>query len=590
MTNISAPRVLIEDWLPVTELGIESRRERAVVMDLPPLFSLHVWWARRPLVASAGVILASLLPSWSEELSAAFPGEVRLSSETYYKRWFLHLCGIWGDPVAGRAMLDRANAEGQRIQGNGYGYKQAYKNSPNPADLALLHRVLERSWGELPNVVDPTAGGGSIPYEAVRYGLPAHANDLNQVAAVTLRAGVEIAAKYGPDLADDLDKWGQILIGRLAERLRPYFLRANEAEKIVGYLNARSVTCPRTGKPVPLAPNWWISKAKGSEVAARLITERNGEALADTEFELLHGQDAVEADPERGTVSRGAGLSPWDGLVIDGDYIKAEAQAGRLGSILYAVAIRLPEVQANGKTKWVRAFRAPTRIDLDALAAAEKELVERLPAWLAAGVVPTEEIQDGLKTAEPIRYGMRQWRDMFSSRQLLVHGTFAEELRVLTAELAEHDPERGASISGLLALMQGKALNRNSLLATWDVGQEKIRSVFDTHNLAFKWSYSEFEASQLFQWVLGQRQLGRAYAGISGALQPGSTAWVIGGSTVSGSRSDLRNRTPALPTVSVGSAGDLGHIVTGSRTLVCIDPPYYDNVMYGELSDFFGVW
>lgn len=587
MTDTSSPRLLIEDWLPVTELGIESKRERAFVAAIPDLFSLHVWWARRPLVASAGVILASLLPPWSEELAAAFPGEVRVDTDAHYKRWFLHLCGIWGDPVAARAKYDAAVATGVRVP-NPYDYKQAYKNSPNPANLDLLHRILERSWGELPNVIDPTAGGGSIPYEAVRYGLPAHANDLNQVAAVTLRAGVEISSKYGPDLADDLDKWGRILVGRIGERLRRFF-PSGDGEKVATFLFARSVVCPRTGKPVPLAPNWWISKAKGKEVAVRLRIERDGTALDQPEFEILRGVEAVDSDPDRGTVSRGDGLSPWDGLVVDGDYIKAEAQAGRMGSMLYAVAIRLPEIQRNGKTKWVRAFRAPTQTDLDAIADAESELAERLPGWLAIGVVPTEEVPEGNDT-RPHQYGMRHWRDMFSPRQLLVHGTFVDELQRITGEIEDQvRPEVATALIGLLSLMQGKAVNWNSLLSTWNIKDEAIRSVFDRHDFSFKWSFGEFEgADSLWTWT--QERSVANYRAIASTLVPGSEAWAMASQTFRGSRSDLRHDVPGHATVTHGSGGALPAVPDGSQTLVCIDPPYYDNVQYGELSDFFGTW
>lgn len=589
MTETAIPRILIEDWLPVTELGIESRRERAFVAAIPDLFSLHVWWARRPLVASAGVILASLLPPWSQELADAFPDEIRVDSEAHYKRWFLHLCGIWGDPVAGKAILDRANAEGRKIHGNGYGYKQAYKNSPNPADLDLLHRILERSWGSLPNVIDPTAGGGSIPYEAIRYGLPAHANDLNQVAAVTLRAGVETAAKYGPDLADDLDKWGHILIGRLAERLRPFFLRANEAEKIVGYLHARSVACPRTGKPVPLAPNWWISRAKGSECAAQVVTERAGISREEPAFEIVWRANAFAAKPDKGTVARGDGLSPWDGLVIDGDYIKTEAQSGRMGSILYAVAIRLPETQASGKVKWVRSFRAPTQADHDAIRKAETALEDVLRGWLATGIVPSEDRFIGFSDRSA-NYGILRWVDMFSPRQLLVHGTFVEEHHRIASEIqAEVGGTKAAALVGLLGLMTSKALNYNSVLASWHTKDAIIRPVFDRHDFSFKWSFSEFEGAEaLWAWA-HERNVVNTRA-VAQTLVPGSGAWVLAGRTIKGERSDLRHPVPAPATVTQGSGGSLGGVPDGSQTLVCIDPPYYDNVMYGELSDFFGVW
>ena len=123
------PRVLIEDWLPVAELGIESRRERAAASALPPLSFLHVWWARRPLVASAGAVLGSVMPAWTQALADEFSAAPELQTEKDYQEWFLRLCGIHGDPVAARAAIDAANVSGTKLVGNGYGYKQAYKNS-----------------------------------------------------------------------------------------------------------------------------------------------------------------------------------------------------------------------------------------------------------------------------------------------------------------------------------------------------------------------------------------------------------------------------------------------------------------------------
>jgi adenine-specific DNA methylase len=186
------PRVLIEDWLPVAELGIESRRERGAASALPPLSFLHIWWARRPLVASAAVALAGVLPAWSEELAKAFPDAVELENEAAYRRWLLHLVGIWGDPVYGRKVIDAANAAGVKLKGNGYGYKQAFRNPIPRKDIDLLHAVLIRTWGKLPTLADPTAGGGSIPWAASRLGLPVVANDLNGVAASVLNPGYSV--------------------------------------------------------------------------------------------------------------------------------------------------------------------------------------------------------------------------------------------------------------------------------------------------------------------------------------------------------------------------------------------------------------
>ncbi|MCZ7532620.1 MAG: DUF1156 domain-containing protein [Acidimicrobiia bacterium] len=561
---MTRPEVLIEQWLPVKELGIESVRERAAASALPPIYFLHVWWARRPLVASAGAILPSLLPAWSEDLAARFPDSSELSSETEYHAWVLRLLGILGDPVMAKARIAAATEAGVRLGAKAYGYKQAYRNHPIPEDVVLLHRVLEDTWGEIPTVADPTAGGGSIPFEAIRYGLPTIANDLNPIAVSVMRAGVELSAKYGRDLVGDLNKWGEALTNRIAVRLSPFFKLPDNSDNNT-YLYARTIACPRTGKPVPLAPNWWLTKDKGGQ-AVRMITIRDGGELDAPEFEIVAKPDF---DPSKGTVARGKGVSPWDNLVIDGDYIKAEAKAGRMGSMLYAVATR---------TDAGRGFRPPTQMDLEAIAAAEKELERLLPEWDAADVLPTEDFPKG-NDNRPLNFGMPRWRDMFSPRQLLVHGTFVEEFRKLIPEVraAIDDPDRADAVLALLALMQGKALNWNAMLSSWNVGNQSMRSVFDRHDFAFKWTWAEFEgATELYAWSLSQ--LLTAYGGICQLLLPDSGAFVQ-------SSTDL-----GAVSVGLGNAGNLSNISDGSVGLVAIDPPYYDNVMYAELSDFFYVW
>lgn len=565
------PQVLIEEWLPVTELGIESRRESAPIPgQFPKIKTLHVWWARRPLVASAGAVLGSVMPVWREHLSENFPKARELATEESYKAWFLRLCGILGDPVAARERIAIATAEGITLGAKAYGYRQAFKNSPPSTDLALLHDVLVATWGKLPSIIDPTAGGGSIPYEAIRYGLSAVANDLNPIAASVLRVGLETPAQYGAVLAKDLSKYGEKLVVRMRKRLEPYFNLPDESDNN-SYLFARSVKCPRTGKPVPLAPNWWLSKGK-SNAAVRMVTVRNGQTLNAPEFEIVQGE-AIDFDPSDGTVSRGNAISPWDGLAIPGDYIKAEAQAGRMGSILYAVATRIDRK---------RGFRAPTDTDLYSLSAADEELNRLLPKWAEDDVLPIEDVPLG-NDSRPHQYGMSRWRDMFSPRQLLVHGTFVEEFRRLRTEIIADagDADKATAILALLGTMQGKAVNWNSYLSSWDVGRQKLRSVFDRHDFAFKWTYAEFEgARELTPWTLAQ--LVDAYIEISELLNPADK-----GSKFS---ANIRYPVPGHIVVTQGNAGKLDSVETASQTVVCIDPPYYDNVMYAELSDYFYVW
>ena len=446
------PRVLIEDWLPVTELGIESVRESAPIPgQFPKLKTLHVWWARRPLVASAGAILTSLLPAWTPELAERFADAPELANEAAYRKWVLTMCGILGSPIAARDMKAAAVARGERLKDNPYTYKPAFKNNPSTEHVILLHEILEHTWGHHPNLLDPTAGGGSIPFEAVRYRLSTFAGDLNAVAAAILRSGVEIPARYGSDLYTDLYKWGEVLCERLQARLDRFF-PSGPSEHVTNYIWVRTIFCPTTGKPTPLVGDWSLRRAsKGKPaVAVRLITRTSAGELEEPVYEIVEGSD-IDFDPKaEATYGRGKAVSPWTDMAIPGEYIRSEARAGRMENVLYAVAVRAAEG---------RGFRAPTPTDLEALTAAEAELQRLLPEWGTNDNIPDKAIPEGLKTRELHNYGMPRWRDLFTPRQLLVHGCFVEEYRKLIDEIrSELDKGRADAVLGMLGMIQGKAL------------------------------------------------------------------------------------------------------------------------------------
>jgi putative DNA methylase len=199
------------------------------------------------------------------------------------------------------------------------------------------------------------------------------------------------------------------------------------------------VACPATGKPVPLSPNWWLSK--GSQPAAvRVVAEAHMDV---PRFTIVRGEAAIRAKPDEGTISRGVGRSPWTGETIAGDYIKAEAQAGRMGQMLYAVAVKKPGSGLD--------FRAPVEEDLEAAKRAEAELARKRPAWIAHDLIPTEPFPGG-NDNRPLYYGMPTWDKFFSPRQLLSMGTFMETLRELEGEMrrelaAERATAVGAHIS-----------------------------------------------------------------------------------------------------------------------------------------------
>ncbi|MFZ5915518.1 MAG: DUF1156 domain-containing protein [Chloroflexota bacterium] len=578
---MTQPTALIEDWLPFDVIGAESLRDASAAQK-PPLNRLHVWWARRPLTVSRAAVLASLLPSWQElqgatHLKAVFP------TEAAYRAWFTRLLGIHGDPVATRKRLLRARETGENLGPNPYGYSRAFTVNPTPEDLALLAELLALTWpkdfrglGDLGSlgqlvVLDPFAGGGSIPFEARRYGLATIANELNPVAAVILQATLDYPARYGPGLAADIKKWGQEWSRRVEKKLAPFFPK-EPGDSIFAYLWARTVACPVTGKPAPLSPNWWLSK--DPPVAVRLRAEP---AWDEPRFEIVRG-DAIDFDPDEGTISRGVARSPWTGETIDGDTIKAEAQAGRMGQMLYAVAV---------KRRGGFDFCAPTPEDRAAARAAEAELARKRPLWEAQDVIPSEPIPEG-NDLRPLIYGMPTWADMFSPRQLLALGAFVEALHELRAELrAALDAERAAAVETYLALAVSKAINYNSYLASWNAPRAVMRSVFDRHDFSFKWTFGEFDgASNLLPWAVDQvHDAYRDLARLLAPSQPSLPSVGVGLAPAPGQPHGL-----PLLTIRQGSAADLSAVADGSVQCIVTDPPYYDNVMYAELADFFYVW
>ena len=165
-------KCLIEEWLPIAEIGIESVRERRLMTALPPIYYLHVWWARRPLVASRAAVLASLLPADAD------------------RTIFRHVLGIHGDPVAAKKAMDKAKRTGNRID-TPYGYDRAFQYSPSEKEEFWLLEETQKLGIDQPTVLDPTAGGGAIPFEALRLGCHTLANDINPVAVLVQKGTYE---------------------------------------------------------------------------------------------------------------------------------------------------------------------------------------------------------------------------------------------------------------------------------------------------------------------------------------------------------------------------------------------------------------
>ena len=563
---------LIERWLPIGALGIESTRERTPMTPFPAPNRLHVWWARRPLVASRAAVLASLLPANAD------------------RERFLHVVGIHGDPVATRRRIDAAKRSKENLGPNPFGYKRAFTYAPTAEDRHWVDRATGRAL-QAPTILDPTAGGGSIPIEIHRLGYPAIANDLNPVAALILNATVEWPRTHGSLLRAQFDSLAREFMNRAEPKYERMFPAEPEGVRIEGYLWARTVTCPYCDGLVPLSPNWRLSSnGTGIRLAARL-GDGPGTAGRVCSFAIV----TSPGEQSTGTMARGNGICPYPdcGRVIDGDEIKRQAQAGRMGDQLYAVVYEEP-VRTKTKTgrireKWARRYRAPRPEDDNAAGVAER-LADKLPEWEAFDIVPSERFPEDSNDDRPVQYGMPLWRDLFSPRQLLCHGVSAEVFReMLDADVAAGrlDELRKAAY-GYLALTLDTLLNYNSRAGRWDSTTGRVRSIFDRHDFAFVCSYAEMAPLVTglgYDWAI--EKTAKCIDELVALVRPESGADALALLDAAESRPTA---IPPPVTITCKSGDNLDHIEDGTVDVVVMDPPYYDNVMYAELSDFFYVW
>ena len=603
---------LIEKWLPINEVSIEAIREGGALAGHPPVNQLHVWWARRPLIASRAAIAASMLPTDAD------------------RSRFLANIGTNTSVVTARRQMDAVKAEG------------GWSDISFPNQRAFTHNpdFLTDNTETVPLVLDVTAGGGSIPFEAGRLGFHAIANELNPVACFILRATCQWPQQYGYALLDDYrevstrfqSRVNELLTGVYPDEFAPDCADGNcphpqryrctndcdesprcshrklgEPEHInvraqryaQTYLWARTVRCAGCDVEIPLSPNWRLDsngtgmrvEPNGKRIGLRIVHDQRACSDCRAKDKDCHLADLYpDQSISNGTVTRAIATCPACGSTTPKGYLAQEAQAGRMGHRLYCVIYR---DSWRGKNKngterkretTCRVFAEPQERHFASDAHVSDQMDRLQPQWDADDVLPTETVPIG-NDQRPHTYGMEQWVKMFNPRQQLAHGYCVEAFRqcVDADQDAGKLDDRRKAAWGYVALAFDKMINRNSLLTRWDGGANKVAGTFDSHDFGFKWSYSEMAVTCRglgLEWSLNDiadclsDMVGMTgYTKNTGQLVPNTVA--------------AKTAPPAE--VIQGDARDLP-LDDDSVDCVVFDPPYEENVCYAELSDFFYVW
>lgn len=534
-------RKLIEVSLPLEAINRESAREKSIRHGHPS--TLHLWWARRPLAAARAVLFAQLVDDPSARPDE-FPTEEAQRAERERLHDLIERLVVW-ENTRDEKLLAEAHAE-----------------------------ILKSTNGNPPPILDPFAGGGTIPLEAQRLGLEAHASDLNPVAVLINKALIEIPPKFRnqppvfPGLADTQSSWrgaeglaadvrayGQWLRDQARQRIGHLYpdaiLPDGSTAPVIAWLWARTVTCPNPacGIEMPLVRSWWLSKNSGREsyVIPRVVEDSTHPSGTRVIFEIGHDPSHAPRGDRDGTVGRTGAVCVSCEASVPFSYVRAEAMVGRMSSQMIAVA-------AEGDRRRVY------------LPAASRQ-VEAARCQRALGT-PDAAIPAQALGFRVQAYGMTRWADLFTNRQTMALCSFSDlvsDARKLV--LANCGSAAYAdALATYLGLGMSTIVDDNSSIVTWRVshGTGATRGTFARQAIPMTWDYAEVNP------------LGKGAGDLANTI-PGIAAII-----------------ERLPTVNLASAAFQGNAadsaIAEERSLISTDPPYYDNIGYSDLSDYFYVW
>ena len=564
-------RRLAEVDFPVAEVSRHASWEKSIRHGHPS--TLHMWWARRPLASSRAVLLALLLPDPCDERCP----------EDFRKQARALLAETPWEPRPGNSGLRHALL---KFIGDFANWDNVTKK---PWFSSIGRGLVKAAHTDTPLVVDPFAGGGSIPLEALRLGCDAFASDLNPVACLILKVMLEDIPRHGPALAKELRWVGDEIKARAKADLTGFYPADADGARPIAYLWARTVRCesPNCGAEIPLMRSLWLRKKpkRGRALRTKVVRPRGKPPRVEFEiFEPLNEEEKEKADG--GTVTRARATCLCCGTVLPPDRVRAQLAAEKGGADVVfdgegeriggarmtAVVTLMPREQehyynlpteADYETVRGRRYRLPTKADYAAVRESQRRLREMLDEWERGGrqglcpvpdePAPTKDRHRAVGSQIPL-YGITSFGDLFTARQKVALVRFGREVPNLPFGIQQT----------LVALLLGRMADGNNSLARWGSDAENPVNLFARQAIPMVWDFCESTPESNARGVF--------LSGVDAAYK------VIDSARVAGSG-------------QVQSVDATHHPLPDETANVWFtDPPYYDAIPYADLSDFFLVW
>lgn len=531
---------LIEVDFPLKEVSRESVREKNI--HHRHISTLNIWWARRPLAASRATTFAALIPAPKNH------------DELGKKLEFIAELSKW-------------------------------KNSFNKRLIENARKEIRDFFGRrAPRVLDCFAGGGAIPLEALRLGCETYALELNPVAVLILKAVLEYPQKFGKEkakeglhsasnlLLEDVKKWSNWVLREARKEIGKFYPPDPDGSIPIDYMWARTLKCKNSScrTEIPLLRQFWLSKKRGHKTALKMIVDKNNKEI---DFKIVHGKE-IDYDPSEGTTTKATVLCPICNSGMKGKTIRKETRDGKTGQRLIVVVLHKPK--RTGKT-----YRIAEGHDLEVFQNSKQHLEEKIQKWkwdfnpIPDEPLPTpdrkppdENVKLFFNFASIVLYGMYRWGDLFNVRQKLALITFVEKVRLAYKRMLEegYGTEYATAVATYLAFGVTRLANRNSMLNIWNVFAEKTEQVFLRQALPIVWDYTEINP-----------------------IDVRAQGWAKQFYYVLSPLESLIGVSENYSTITQGTATRLPYDDNFFDAVVT-DPPYYDNIPYSDLSDFFYVW